>query len=95
MACSGVYTVTRRLGALQDTCANFEKEGMATILDVDCETETEYQIWTDAAADALRNKKWEKVSVDPEQFSWKGVAQEWLDTFLDQGEGTTQQAVGS
>lgn len=82
MACAGVYTVTRRLGALQDTCSQFEADGMATILDSDCETEFEYQLWAEAAADALRNKKWERVSVQSEAYSWRSVAYDWLNTFL-------------
>lgn len=95
MQSAGVYTLTRRLGALQDTCAEAERLGMATILDCDCETETEYQTWADAALEALENKRWEQVSVNPELFSWKNVAQDWIDTFLNiqPQEEATQKAL--
>jgi glycosyltransferase involved in cell wall biosynthesis len=93
MPCSGTYTLTRRMGALQDTCRPFEEKGMATVLDIDCETERDYQIWADEAAKILREKRWEKVSVNPEDYSWKSVAQEWLDTFLN-SEKERVRAVG-
>jgi glycosyltransferase involved in cell wall biosynthesis len=91
---SGVYTLTRRIGALQDTCAPFENSGMATVLDHNCETDEEYQIWADAGLDALKNRRWEKVQVDPSQFSWESVAREWLNTFLAYGEERPQALSG-
>ncbi len=94
MLSSGVFTVTRRLGALQDTCAKAEKDGMATVLDIDCETDAEYQAWADAGLDALKNKRWEQVAVDPRAFSWEGVAKEWLETFLAYGEERAAKVVG-
>lgn len=94
MACSGVYTLTRRLGALQDTCAEFEKNGMATILDIDCSTEMEYHEWAETAKYILKKRLWENVEVDPHQFSWRRVAQKWLDTFLHDGGATKIAASG-
>ncbi len=94
MLASGVFTVTRRLGALQDTCAEAEKSGMATLLDLDCQTEEEYRAWADAALDAMRNKRWEQVKADPRQFAWEGVAKEWLETFLAYGEERAAASLG-
>jgi glycosyltransferase involved in cell wall biosynthesis len=79
MVCAGVYPVTRRLGGLMDTLATPEKLGMATLLDSDCITESEYQKYIDATLDALKNKKWENVKFDPHELSWESVAKEWLE----------------
>lgn len=78
LAC-GVYPVTRRLGGLQDTLRNAELSGMATLIDTDCVTESEFQAYTEAARTALREKRWEKVSVDANELSWEKVAQSWLE----------------
>lgn len=74
---SGCYPVTRRLGGLMDTLAEAEANGMATLIDSDCITEEQYKLYVDATIDALENKKWEKVSINPFDLSWKAVAKEW------------------
>lgn len=83
MLCAGTYPITRRLGALQDTLAAAEQAGMATILDIDCETETQYDEWAAAVEAALMDHSWDKVQVGAEDYSWQSVAEEWLETFLE------------
>lgn len=80
MVCAGVYPVTRRLGGLMDTLAEPERRGMATLIDSDCITEREYQLYIDATLKALNEKAWERVSMDPNEISWESVAKEWLET---------------
>jgi len=82
MLCAGTYPITRRLGALQDTLGPAEMAGMATILDIDCETESQYDEWAKALETALETKAWERVSIDPTDYSWESVADEWLEGFL-------------
>lgn len=79
MICAGVYPVTRRLGGLMDTLALPEKLGMATLLDSDCITESQYKLYIDATLEALNEKKWERVGLDPNTLSWESVAREWLE----------------
>lgn len=79
--CSGVYPVVRAWGALPDTLSGAESMGMASVLDFDCETEEEIAAYADETIAALRERRWEKVSVDPSDFSWRGVAKEWLQIF--------------
>lgn len=76
--CSGAYPVTRRLGGLMDTLADAEKAGMATLLDHDCITESEYQAYIQATLKALSEKAWERVIVPAQSYSWEHVAAEWL-----------------
>lgn len=77
--CLGIYPVTRRLGALQDTLKEAEENGMATMLDFDCISEEEVKAYADAVMDVLDNKKWENVSINPEKHSWESVAKSWVE----------------
>lgn len=78
MVCAGVYPVTRRLGGLADTLSIPEKNGMATLLDSDCITPNEFQLYIDATIKALDEKAWERVSFDANSISWESVAKEWI-----------------
>lgn len=78
MVCAGVYSVTRRLGGLMDTLAEPERLGMATLLDHDCITETEYENFAQATIRALDERAWERVKMNPWELSWEMVAKEWL-----------------
>lgn len=78
MICAGVYPVTRSLGGLMDTLSVPNSLGMATLLDSDCITESEYKLYIDATLDALEKKKWETVGMDAQSLSWESVAKEWL-----------------
>ncbi len=81
MLCSGIYPVIRRHGAIKDTLAQAEKDGMATLIDEECVTPEQHQLYADAVIKAIETKAWEKVKVDPNQFAWSSVAQEWKDLF--------------
>lgn len=77
--CEGVYPVVRAYGALKDTLRVAHEKGMCTMLDRDCETEQEIQDYASATVVALKEDYWKKVQVDPETFSWRQVAHEWLE----------------
>lgn len=76
--CEGVYPIVRRFGALKDTLHNAEKEGMCTMLDSECVTDAQIEEYAQAVVEAVKEKKWERVSVDPEGYSWRQEAQSWL-----------------
>ncbi len=78
---SGIFPVTRRLGALANTLADAESKGMATLLDHDCITVEEHGAYAYQVVKAIENKSWEKVKVDPDQFAWSGVAKDWINEF--------------
>lgn len=81
MLALGVYPVTRKLGGLMDTLAVAEHMDMATLLPHDCITDEEFQSYADATIRALKEQKWNRVSIDPESFSWRSVAEEWIEIF--------------
>ncbi len=81
MLCLGVYPVIRRHGAIKDTLAKAEADGMATLIDHECVTYEEHCAYATAVIKAIENKSWEKVEVDPEQYAWSSVAREWISMF--------------
>ncbi len=74
----GVFPVTRRLGALANTLAEAESKDQCIMLDHDCVTEKEYELYTEATLKALEGKLWEKVDLDLDKHDWKSVAKEWI-----------------
>lgn len=77
---NGIYPVTRRLGALQNTLAAAESMGDAILLDHDCITELEFQNYRDALLDVLQNKRWKDMHpMHLDSFSWSSVADEWIE----------------
>lgn len=92
MVCAGVYPVTRKLGGLQDTLLEAEQRGMATLLDSDCVTPEEFQLYIDATLDALKNEKWKHVDMDPQKLSWESIAGEWIRDLFPQPTKTERTA---
>lgn len=88
--CSGVYPVVRKWGGLQDTLRIAAANGMAAMLDSDCLTKDQIKLYADTVTSALQNKLWENVHVDPEQFSWEGVARSWIEKLLPEDEACRQ-----
>lgn len=78
MLALGVFPVTRKLGGLQDTLRDAEKNGMAVMLDHDCVTDGEIQAYTNEIEKALEGKKWEQVKLDPNDVSWQKVAEHFV-----------------
>lgn len=79
MLALGVYPVTRRLGALQNTLASAESKGQAIMLDHPCNTPFQIHAYAREVVAALQEKKWDNVSLDIENHSWEAVAKEWVE----------------
>lgn len=78
LICCGVYPIMRNLGGVTDTLGQAVKDGMATLVDDDCITETQYIKYIEATIDAIENERWMDVKVDPDKLSWEAVAKDWL-----------------
>lgn len=74
----GVYPVTRRLGALQDTLKEAEMHNYATLLSHDCVTTEEREAYASEVCRVLDNKLWENITFDIEKHAWATVAREWM-----------------
>jgi glycosyltransferase involved in cell wall biosynthesis len=75
---NGIYPVTRRLGALANTLADAETKGQVTLLDHGGFSLEEKQQYADAVISAIKEKKYERVSLDMEKHTWESVAKEWV-----------------
>lgn len=75
---NGIYPVTRRLGALQNTLAEAERQGMATMLDHDAVSQDERRAYADAIIKALDEKAWGRVKINAEKHRWGSIAEEWF-----------------
>lgn len=82
MLALGVYPVTRRLGALQDTLAEAEAKGMATLLESDNLTHyitpEEVHKYAAACIEVVQQEKWKNIDFDMNENSWHAVAKTWV-----------------
>lgn len=77
VAC-GVYPIFRKVGGVADTLAGAERDGMATLVDRDCITESDHDVYAEAVIAAMDRNACAGVSLDPNSVSWEKVAEEWL-----------------
>lgn len=70
---SKVWPVVRNFGALPHTLKGLPGD----LVDRDCVTFADKTYYAERVIDALKNNKWQAMNVNPEQFSWSGVASEW------------------
>jgi hypothetical protein len=76
----GVYQITRKVGGLVDTMAEAEAKNQCTLVESDCITPEQYQVYVDATLKAMDEKAYLRiVDADPNEWSWKQVAAEWLE----------------
>lgn len=68
-----IYTVIRSLGAISNTLADAASKGHCTLIDG-----LDINEYVDAVKHVLDNKLWEKVECNYDQYSWEGVAKEWI-----------------
>ncbi len=87
--CAGVWPIVRSMGALPFTMSRAISAGMCDMLDVEVKDEASTGIWANALVEAIIGKKWEKVKVDPEEYSWERVADFMIKEFdLSQLQGS-------
>lgn len=80
--CCQVYPVVRNIGALQDTLKDAATNKMAQLLDVDPQSKEGVREFSHQTIDALKQKKWQNVKIDPEIYSWESVAKRWIEDYL-------------
>jgi len=77
--CAGVYPIVREIGALKDTVRPFYDKDMADLVFLDAANDEEKNAWADLVIDCYNLKKWEKVSMNGFDYSWEGVADQFMD----------------
>lgn len=74
----GVYPIVRKVGGVVDTLQAHVDRGMGTFVDSVCETESQYELYSNAVKAAIRENAYERVKIDTNELSWERVAQDWL-----------------
>ena len=78
----GVYQITRKIGGLVDTMMYPDEMGMCSLVDSECISPAEYQVYVDATMKAVDEKAYTKIyGQDPSGWSWACVAKDWIDQF--------------
>ena len=70
MLALGIFPVTRKLGALQDTLKEAEMHNYAIMHNSDCITQDQINIYAESIKKVLSERAWERVSLDIEKHSW-------------------------
>jgi hypothetical protein len=52
---------------------------MADLVDSDCDTPEQHRLYAQHVIAAIDGKKWSRIIVSPEIFSWHNVAAEWVE----------------
>ena len=76
--CSGVYQITRAIGGCVDTMKEAAAAGMATLLDSECISEEEHEVYVQATLTAMKEEAYKRISVNVDGYSWEHIAEEWL-----------------
>lgn len=79
--CEGVYPIVRNYGGLRNTLKEPSDAGYCTLVDHDCVTPEQVRKYANEVISAVREKKWEKIQVKPDFWSWQSLANQWLDWF--------------
>lgn len=73
--CAGVWPIVRSMGALPYTLKEAIDKGMCDMTDVEAKGEEAIGHWASLLTAAIENKKYEKVDVSLESYSWERVAE--------------------
>ena len=77
--CCGVYQIMRKVGGVVDTLAPACNAGMAELIDSDCITEAEHDLYAEAVCKAIERTNYTMVQWDSNELSWEKVARSWLE----------------
>ncbi len=76
--CAGTWPIVRTMGALPYTLKEALDKDMCDMLNVEADTPANIAIWANCLMDAIIDKKWQRVSVDPESYSWEKVGDRFV-----------------
>lgn len=72
------FPLARELGALKDTLKEAHDKGMARLLYLNAETQEQKEAWAKELLYILDNKLWEKIDISDKDYSWEGVADDFI-----------------
>lgn len=72
--CAGMWPIVRDMGALKYTMAEAVNKDMCDMLTEEVKDEASTLVWANALVSAIKGKKWERVKVSKDDYSWERVA---------------------
>ncbi len=72
--CAGAWPIVRDMGALKYTMKEALDKGMCDFLTLEVTTDASIGIWANTLVEAILDKKWQRVDISPEKYSWEKVA---------------------
>lgn len=72
--CAGAWPIVRDMGALKYTMKEAIAKNMCDVLTAEVKDEATTGIWANALVEAILDRKFERVKVEPESYSWERVA---------------------
>lgn len=76
---SKCFGLVREIGALKNTLRPLHDKGWAKLLFMNAETEEERKLWSKELLEVLDRKPWTQIDPDALDYSWKGVAVDFMD----------------
>jgi len=64
--------------ALADTLKDAEQRGAAILLEYSRIADRDVEAYAQAAVRVVRERMWERASLDLEKYSWSSIADEWI-----------------
>lgn len=72
--CAGTWPIVRDMGALKYTMKEAIQKGCCDVLTPEAVGEANVGIWANTLVEAIVDKKWRRVDVCPQDYSWEKVA---------------------
>ena len=76
------YPLVRNIGALRYTLAEALEKDMCTMLEPDADGPAMYDLWANELVACLKEKKWQKVDINIDDYSWERAAEHFIE-FMD------------
>ncbi len=78
---SKCYPIATSIGALKNTIGEFDKLGMACLINERADTAVMQQHYALFVVDAIKQQKWRTIEYPLSKISWESVARDWINRF--------------
>lgn len=72
--CAKTWPIVRDMGALKYTMKEAIEKGMCDVLHSEVCNDAAVTEWAEKLLEAIKERKWEKIDIKPENYSWEKVA---------------------